>query len=1182
MLEIKGPPRLLRKLRESDRAATISRCAALLTEPNLHANTLRIELLVHLACVHCCGTKIPTSKNLSKWCNDYLAGSLVARYEDPIEQLFVGNVMTDVGDFRILNGVWDGNDFYLQVLLDAFGGVASTVQDGSAFRSVLAMLRLSDFILNESGLRRWLRGSGSHNGKLNIPEEAALATRSELFTITYSRLKQLSIEPEDLSPFIAEESHLSCLENEQVGNSSLERRPLVRIDKEIVTLALPTAVSIAVRQFLLEVSGEALPKIQDKLLVNQSRLVFTELARGLNCSPVEVTNLPPRPPHTPTTSEGFFRFDTDKVAHVILLHDHLASIRSRGLNTFLSFPREATAALETYLAQCATHICRTLDASSGITLIILGGIGGPRSFGISNIPENWRCSLYTLADFYLLAMTEDMSLLRLWKFDGHQETLRRNGLEIMNSAGELNLYGFWKKQNYCFVQKDMAVPGTNGLAIMSDFLIDIHDEVTNDHDIHSARFDRETFLRVRRVQPHPYFKESRRRPIYGSTDKVREGQICGVVETASRQWWLTIHPRAGGSSGRFTFGLWEAILIWMEKVAPALEQYMVGLASDPIHIKVSIDDIEEWLNTSGIETEIEELPIVTFEEQNHGFLLSVPKGFRAYLRRADNIGERLLVESIASGVFELISRSLGTTPPFEPPAFARAVVRTEDERHIHFFDAMSPGQLVAVSADLSAPRFVQPEDESSVRLGLAFRADSSVPRVTLSGAGLCIPLLEKVVEKLWSEIAQQLCFVDRPTLIFLALENTEALLKDREHWNNTARALLATHEDKDDVRAVFRKRETDRTRAALASRVLVEMAICGANHIGRPASKSDYDSLVAKIVVLIEFAYWRDALRNNLAPERLEIRQNGFIEVDSALVDEAVSRYNLETFNESFNKAKSDYYSLYEKKKTRHSLSEVYPEEFLSAFVAEYGLTLDKYVETVAELFDMGLATQKSVIKMTEDEFKSCLKDRIGLSERDCLQFLHSFALQERARWDQVPSQFNKRDFYPWRYQRRLSLMMRPVVWLKGIGTLIYGLQSLAQSMNYLLANIELGWLQQSSAISKEMKALIGSISDQKGKDFELATAAALERVGWTVRPRIKLSAMGGPADLGDVDVFAWKNGREDILAIECKRLKAARTVGEVGEQLKEFRGEASDKLGRHLQRLEWLRSNREKTLSFL
>ena len=120
MLEVTGPPRLLKKLQVSDRTATISRLAALLIVPHLHANTLRIELLVHLACVHCRGGKIPTSKNINQWCNEYIAGSLVVRYEDPIEHVMVGNVMTDGGNFRVLNGIWEGNDFYLQEVLDAF------------------------------------------------------------------------------------------------------------------------------------------------------------------------------------------------------------------------------------------------------------------------------------------------------------------------------------------------------------------------------------------------------------------------------------------------------------------------------------------------------------------------------------------------------------------------------------------------------------------------------------------------------------------------------------------------------------------------------------------------------------------------------------------------------------------------------------------------------------------------------------------------------------------------------------------------------------------------------------------------------------------------------------------------------------------------------------------------------
>lgn len=111
---------------------------------------------------------------------------------------------------------------------------------------------------------------------------------------------------------------------------------------------------------------------------------------------------------------------------------------------------------------------------------------------------------------------------------------------------------------------------------------------------------------------------------------------------------------------------------------------------------------------------------------------------------------------------------------------------------------------------------------------------------------------------------------------------------------------------------------------------------------------------------------------------------------------------------------------------------------------------------------------------------------------------------------------------------------------------------------------------------------LIGGISGTKGTEFEDEVSNRLQSLQWNTKVRVKLSSMGGPQELGDVDVFAWNKNNPNILAIECKRLKAARTVGEVGEQLKEFQGEAKDSLGRHLKRMEWLNSNLDKAIDYL
>lgn len=66
--------------------------------------------------------------------------------------------------------------------------------------------------------------------------------------------------------------------------------------------------------------------------------------------------------------------------------------------------------------------------------------------------------------------------------------------------------------------------------------------------------------------------------------------------------------------------------------------------------------------------------------------------------------------------------------------------------------------------------------------------------------------------------------------------------------------------------------------------------------------------------------------------------------------------------------------------------------------------------------------------------------------------------------------------------------------------------------------------------------------------------------------------------DFGDVDVLAW-NDSGKVLIIECKKLFYSKTVGEVSEQLSDYRGiikdsGVKDDLLKHLNRLELIHSN--------
>lgn len=69
---------------------------------------------------------------------------------------------------------------------------------------------------------------------------------------------------------------------------------------------------------------------------------------------------------------------------------------------------------------------------------------------------------------------------------------------------------------------------------------------------------------------------------------------------------------------------------------------------------------------------------------------------------------------------------------------------------------------------------------------------------------------------------------------------------------------------------------------------------------------------------------------------------------------------------------------------------------------------------------------------------------------------------------------------------------------------------------------------------------------------FENTVADQCKAIGLGARASIRMTEFGADSSYGDLDTFAWDN-RGTFLAIECKRLRAARTVAKIGEQLRAF-----------------------------
>ncbi len=189
--------------------------------------------------------------------------------------------------------------------------------------------------------------------------------------------------------------------------------------------------------------------------------------------------------------------------------------------------------------------------------------------------------------------------------------------------------------------------------------------------------------------------------------------------------------------------------------------------------------------------------------------------------------------------------------------------------------------------------------------------------------------------------------------------------------------------------------------------------------------------------------------------------------------------------------------------------------------------------------------------------------------------FIDNFTLPPRERWDRTPNGFADKDWYPWRYRRRLSLIMRPFVRdVDDRGNIIFAPGLVHDGIGLLLTRLLTGRLPADDFKSAEMRSWIGDVTRQRGNEFEIAVAGEFKTCGLQALSSRPMTEFGADKSYGDLDVLAWTTSGSTFYAVECKRLRFARTIGEVGEQLREFRGEEMDRLARHMRRCAWLRGH--------
>ncbi|MXX02696.1 MAG: hypothetical protein F4Z49_02860 [Gemmatimonadetes bacterium] len=580
------------------------------------------------------------------------------------------------------------------------------------------------------------------------------------------------------------------------------------------------------------------------------------------------------------------------------------------------------------------------------------------------------------------------------------------------------------------------------------------------------------------------------------------------------------------------------------------------------------------------EVDAEAQPATEFVEsrisvQNRTAVIKLPAVLLKYFQQPENIGEKYVVKHIAKALIRLHTRVVTDFDEISVEQLTDRIVNDAGIRVIHVLTSYDRVEQLLQKHN-KKPVMLAPEDFAFAKLKLSEGCLPSDDVSNLDSRSACNSFLNKVVAKIWSQIRSRLKTLDRASVLRNLLYVHEYILHVRNRWRRTANAVQARFGPDDVVHDTVHEREGMRSITDLATRTILEMAICECPESGGDLlSKEQLDELIAKAALMHEVAAHSDGIKNKLINPPIELHQNGSYSIEHEFINTVIEPFLKAYATDDFGEAASKYHTQYQNRPSVKPVEELYPEDFIEAFETEFDIPLQDTVEGFAEIFELAKDYNQIVVKTTLGEIRNRLTSNRGFSETKTNAFISAFSLFHRPKWDSTLPGMTNRDIQPWRYSRRMSMVFKPILVFgkQDTDVVIFGVGTLQLGFHYLLYCIEEGYLPQEFFSSDTMRSFIGGITDRKGHDFTVTVAEHLSTNGWQTRTEIPMTQIGASSDFGDIDVLAWKpNGA--ILIIECKRLRLARTVAEISEICRRFRGEAKDELFKHMRRVNWIETN--------
>jgi len=370
---------------------------------------------------------------------------------------------------------------------------------------------------------------------------------------------------------------------------------------------------------------------------------------------------------------------------------------------------------------------------------------------------------------------------------------------------------------------------------------------------------------------------------------------------------------------------------------------------------------------------------------------------------------------------------------------------------------------------------------------------------------------DEVVSYLYRSLTDIIDTLKFDELISWLVSHNEAIIARLFETRLTIPTRLACFFENESIIGPLKKELPDINKASIATRFIIEYSITRPSKGIRPMSLEMYDQLLALSSEIISWGFDSDYIKYGIADIKLSVLPSGRIGTIREEFLKAQSSFLQEYTSEEISRAERAFSRYVTKTGTSLTTDEIESlkqdasiQEFDDASLAEFGLTFTEFGYLIGDIFNIGEEQPGSVKKLPLIDLTDRLSSSLGWAKTKVSKALNILILTPRPHFLMPPKPYSNSDVYPWRFNRALSYIRRPLLKVenKSGDILIWGNRHLYHSHGYLF---DLIVSSKILAQSERMKELIGKLNRERGETFNDDIADLFKaRPPLIVRRRIK------------------------------------------------------------------------------